>query len=159
MNVFTVSFFGHREVEEPAEVETRLEKLLYDIVTQKEYVEFLIGRDGGFDMLASSVIRRTIKKYGYGNTSFVLVLPYMKAEFRDNEQKFLEYYDEVEICAESSTSHYKAAIQVRNKSMVDRSDLVVCCIQHKGGGAYQTVQYAKKQNHRIVNVALEEVAQ
>ena len=110
MNVFTVSFFGHREVEEPAEVETRLEKLLHDIVTQKEYVEFLIGRDGGFDLLASSVIRRTIKKCSYGNTSFILVLPYMKAEFRDNEQKFLEYYDEVEICAESLTAHYKAAI-------------------------------------------------
>ena len=159
MNVYTVSFFGHREVERPSEIETRLERLLQDLVTKKEYVEFLIGRDGGFDMLASSVIRRIIKKCGCGNTSFVLVLPYMKAEFRDNEQKFLEYYDEVEICADSSTAHYKAAIQVRNKSMVDRSDLVVCCIQHKGGGAYQTVQYAKNQNHRIVNVALEEVVQ
>ena len=64
MNIFTVSFFGHREVERPAEIENRLDKLLHDIITEKEYVEFLIGRDGGFDMLASSVIRRTIKKYG-----------------------------------------------------------------------------------------------
>lgn len=85
MNVYTVSFFGHREIERPSEIEARLERLLQDLVTKKEYVEFLIGRDGGFDMLASSVIRRTIKKYGCGNTSFVLVLPYMKAEYRDNE--------------------------------------------------------------------------
>ena len=159
MDTFTVSFFGHREIERPSEIENRLEKLLRDIVIQKEYVEFLIGRDGEFDLLASSVIRRAIRDYGFGNTSFVLVLPYMKAEFRNNEKRFLEYYDEVEICTESSMAHYKAAIQVRNKSMVDRSDLVVCCIQHKSGGAYQTVQYAKKQNHRIVNVALGEVLQ
>lgn len=159
MDTFTVSFFGHREIEKPSEVENRLEKLLRDIVIQKEYVEFLIGRDGEFDLLASSVIRRTVKKYGFGNTSFVLVLPYMKAEFRNNEKRFLEYYDEVEICADSSAAHYKSAIQVRNKSMVDRSDLVVCCIQRKSGGAYQTVQYAEKQNRRVINVALEEVAQ
>ena len=80
MNIFTVSFFGHREIERPSEVETRLEKLLRDIVIQKEYVEFLIGRDGEFDLLASSVIRRAVRDYGFGNTSFVLVLPYMKAE-------------------------------------------------------------------------------
>ena len=155
MNIFTVSFFGHREVEWSAEIEKRLEKLLYDIVTQKEYVEFLIGRDGEFDIFASWVIRRVIKKYDYGNTAFVLVLPYMKAEYRNNEQLFLEYYDEIEICAESASAHYKAAIQVRNKSMVDRSDLVVCCIQHESGGAYKTVKYAQKRNCRIVNVAKE----
>ena len=125
MNVFTVSFFGHREVEEPAEVEIRLEKLLHDIVTQKEYVEFLIGRDGGFDLLASSVIKRAIRNYGYGDTHFTLILPYMKADYRDNEKHYLDYYDDVEICYESSVSHYKAAIQVRNKRMVDRSDLVM----------------------------------
>ena len=156
MNIFTVSFFGHREIERPSEVETRLERLLGDIVRKKEYVEFLIGREGYFDILASSVIRRTVRRYDFGNTSFVLVLPYMKAEYRDNEQSFLEYYDEVEICAESSVAHYKAAIQVRNRSMVDRSDLVVSCIQHKSGGAYKTVRYAEKQSRRIVNVALDE---
>lgn len=155
MNIFTVSFFGHREVERPAEIENRLDKLLHDIITEKEYVEFLIGRDGEFDFLASSVIKRAIRNYGYGNTHFTLILPYMKADYRDNEKHYLDYYDDVEICYESSVSHYKAAIQVRNKCMVDRSDLVVCCIQHTSGGAYKTVQYAQKRNCRIVNVAEE----
>ncbi|WP_294755503.1 hypothetical protein, partial [uncultured Ruminococcus sp.] len=103
---------------------------MHDLITQKQYVEFLIGRDGEFDLLAASAIRQAVKQYGYGNTSIILVLPYMKAEYRDNEQNYLSYYDEVEICSESSDAHYKSAIQVRNRCMVDRSDLVVCCIQH-----------------------------
>lgn len=77
----------------------------------------------------------------------------MKAEYRDNEKEYLDYYDEVEICAESSAAHPKSAIQVRNRSIVDRSDLVICCIQHKSGGAYQAVRYAEKQGKKIVNLA------
>ena len=153
MNIYTVSFFGHREVEKPTEIEKPLDNLLYDLITQKEYVEFLIGRDGEFDLLASSAIRRAVKNYSSGNVSFILVLPYMRANYRDNEQNFLDYYDEVEICEESSSVHFKSAIQVRNRSMIDRSDLVVCWIQHKSGGAYKTIQYAEKQNRRIINLA------
>ena len=152
MDIYTVSLFGHRHIEQGALVEERLESLLYDLITGKEYVEFLIGRDGEFDLLASSVIKRCINKYGRGNTSLVLVLPYMRAEYRDNEAAFLDYYDEVEICEESARAHYKAAIQIRNRCMVDRSDLVVCCIQHQSGGAYRTVQYAQRHGKMVVEV-------
>ena len=153
MEIYTVSFFGHREVEDAAEIESRLERLLHDLITRKQYAEFLVGRDGEFDLLVASAIRRAVKQYGCGNTSLILVLPYMKAEYRDNEQSYLSYYDEVEICSESSNAHYKSAIQVRNRCIVDRSDLVVCCTQHKRGGAYKTVQYAEKQGKQVRNLA------
>lgn len=107
------------------------------------------GRDGEFDLLVASAIRRAVKQYGYGNTSLILALPYMKAEYRDNEQNYLSCYDEVEICSESSNAHYKSAIQLRNRSMVDRSDLVVCCIQHKS----KTIQYALQQGKQVRNLA------
>ena len=152
MDIYTVSFFGHRYVEKTAEIEQRLEALLHDIISQHEFVEFLIGRDGDFDMLASSVIKRAISKYSNGNTSFILVLPYMKADYRDNEQQYLDYYDEVEICEEAAAAHPKGAIQKRNRSLVDRSDLVICYIQHENGGAFQTVRYAQEQGKEIINL-------
>ena len=153
MNIYTVSFFGHRELERPLEIAKRLDSLLHDVIMQNEYVEFLIGRDGDFDLLASSAIRKAIKKYSFGKTSFILVLPYLRAEYRDNEQNYLDYYDEVEICEESVEAHFKSAIQIRNRNMIDRSDLVICYVQHKNGGAYKTIQYAEKQNCKIVNIA------
>ena len=155
LNIYTVSFFGHRSIERASEVENRFDKLLHELIAQKEYVEFLIGRDGEFDLLASAAIKRTAREYGYGNTHFTLVLPYMKAEYRDNEKEYLDYYDEVEVCAESAGAYPKEAIQIRNRNMVDRSDLVVCCIQHKSGGAYKTMQYAEKQDKHIINLAYE----
>ena len=69
---------------------------------------------------------------------FTLVLPYMKAEYRDNEKEYLDYYDEVEVCEESSEAHPKAAILIRNRYLVYRSDLIVCCIQRESGGAYKS---------------------
>lgn len=54
MDTFTVSFFGHREIENGFEVERCLEEIITDLIRSKEYVEFLVGRDGEFDLLASS---------------------------------------------------------------------------------------------------------
>ena len=152
LSIYTVSFFGHRSIERVSEIENALDKLLYDLIRQKEYIDFLIGRDGEFDLLASAAIKRAVRQYGYGNTHFTLVLPYMKAEYRDNEQEYLDYYDEVEICEESANAHPKSAIQIRNRNLVDRSDLIVCCIQRNSGGAYKTMQYAEKQGKHIINL-------
>ena len=153
MNIYTVSFFGHRYIECWTEIENHLDKLLQNLITQKEYIDFLIGRDGDFDLLASSAVKRAVNRYGFGNTHFTLVLPYMKAEYRDNEKEYLDYYDEVKICAESSDAHPKSAIRIRNRNIVDRSDLIICCIQHKNGGAYETIRYAEKKGKKIINLA------
>ncbi len=152
MEIYTVSFFGHREIENALEVERRLEAEITELIQTKQYIEFLVGREGEFDILAASVVRRVKKQMDYGNCSLIWVMPYMKAEFRDNEKVFLEYYDDVEICEQSAKTHFKSAMQIRNKTMVDRSDLIICCIQHKSGGAYKTVQYAEKQNKDILNI-------
>ena len=153
MDTYTISFFGHRVINRSIDVTERLENIIENFVKSKEYVEFLVGRDGDFDILVSSVICRITKKYNYGNTAHVLVLPYMRAEYRDNEESFLKYYDEVEICEKSCKAHYKSAIQIRNRDMVDRSELVVCYVENQQGGAYATMQYALKQCKKVINVA------
>ena len=39
--------------------------------------------------------------------------------------------------------------------MVDRSDLVICCIERNKGGAYQTMQYARRLEKKIINIRVE----
>ena len=153
MDTYTVCFFGHREIDNPLEVEEQLYDIVLHLLESKEYVEFLVGRNGEFDQLVSSTVRRVKRNYRDDNSALMLVLPYLTAEYENNHQSFHEYYDEIEICQDAAGGHYKAAIQVRNREMVDRSDLVVCCIERKSGGAYQTVLYAKKQNKQIINLA------
>ena len=58
MNLYAVSFFGHRQIDNVFIIEQRLETLIRELLATKEYVEFLVGRDGEFDQLVSSTIRR-----------------------------------------------------------------------------------------------------
>lgn len=153
MNIFTVSFFGHRDITNYFRVAERLEEEISRLIKEKEYVEFLVGREGEFDLLVASTVRRVSKLLSFGNSSLVLVLPYMKAEYQNNEENFNSYYSEVEICEESAGKHFKSAIQIRNRSMIDRSNLVICCIGRETGGAYQSVQYAIKKNVNMINLA------
>ena len=152
MNLYTVSFFGHRQLDNILVIEQRLETLIREFLLSKEYVEFLVGRDGEFDQLVASTVRRCKRTVRDDNNALVLVLPYATAEYRNNEQSFHAYYDEVEICAEAAEKHFKSAHRIRNRTMVDRSDLVVFCVEHNSGGAYQTMQYAKKSNANIINL-------
>ena len=77
----------------------------------------------------------------------------MTAEFRDNEESFYDYYDEIEISQSASNGHFKAAMQTRNKEMVDRSDLIVFYIERPSGGAYKTMSYAIKAGKKCINVS------
>ncbi len=153
MNIYTVSFFGHRQVENFLDIERRLENRLRELMGQKEYVEFLVGRNGEFDQLASSTVLRLKRLMGSEGSALVLVLPYATAEFTNNQGSFYRYYDEIEVSEAASDKHFKSAIQARNREMIDRSDMVICYITHKSNGAYQSVQYARKQGKNIINLA------
>ena len=73
MEVYTVSFFGHRQIDNPVFIDSELEKLIVRLLLEKEYVQFLVGRDGDFDLLVSSsfidangrFVMTTAPTYGY----------------------------------------------------------------------------------------------
>lgn len=152
METFTVSFFGHRYMDNPFPMEKALEELIGSLLQSKEYVEFLVGRNGDFDQLVSSAIRRCKREIRDNNSAHVWVLPYPTADFRNNEDAYREYYDEIEIYG-SVNCHHKAAFQARNRNMVDRSHLTVFCVKQNEGGAYQTMRYAIQQGKPYINLA------
>lgn len=152
LDIFTVSFFGHREIDRFREVERQVESLVFKLIEEKDYVDFLVGRNGEFDQIAAATVRRAKECYR-GKCSLIWVMPYEMAEYRENKKAYDQYYDEVETCPESDGTYPKAAYQIRNRSMVDRSDLVIFYVTHHSGGAYQTMQYAKGKGKTIINIA------
>lgn len=149
----TISLFGHRIIEDYQAVESKLYELLR-IVMQKECgeVEFLVGRNGDFDLMAASVVRKLKKETGNENAFLTLVLPYETAELRNNTESFESYYDSIEICEASADCNFKYAIVARNRDMIDRSDMVVVYVKNESGGAYQALKYAEKNQKRIINL-------
>lgn len=153
LRLYTVSFFGHRIIEDFNRAEKKAKVIIRELILQKEYVEFLVGRGGDFDQIVSSAVKRLQRRIRADNSSLVWVLPYSTAQLRNNEESFQAYYDEIEICDAAQNSHPKRAYQIRNRKMVDRSDLVVFYVEHNSGGAYQTLRYAQDEGKRIINLA------
>ena len=152
MEIYTVSFFGHRRIYNQLYVDRELDELILCLLKEHSYVEFLVGRDGDFDQLVSSAIKCRQRQFGHHNSSHIWVMPYQTSFFRDNEQACYDYYDEIKICEESAIKHFKAAFQTRNKRMVDHSDLVVFYVESNEGGAYQTMKYTAEQGKAYLNL-------
>lgn len=149
---YTVCLFGHRQIENVIEVETALRAVIEKILAEHEYVEFLIGREGEFDILAASALKSIMRNRDDGKCSLTLVMPYLRADFEKNQSEYEAYYDSVELCEQSAAVHPKAAIRIRNRSMVDCADLCVFYVTHPSGGAYQTKQYAEAAGKRIISL-------
>ena len=73
-----------------------------------------------------------------------------------DDESYEKFYDE--ICYPiSSRTHPKAAITMRNKWMIEHSDLLIAFVEEgRKGGALTTLEYAVKQNVEIINLALQE---
>ena len=156
LDIYTVAFFGHRYIDNPLKVEELLEEQIRKLINEKEYVDFVVGRNGEFDQCVSSTVLRVRKNVRDDNSALVLMLPYPTAEYLNNEEYFHDYYTDVEISHTATMAPPKSAIQIRNREMVDRADLVICYIEHENGGAWQTVQFAIKKGKDVINLAQNE---
>lgn len=141
MNIYRVAFIGHREIADFSYVENELYKVITRLVESKEYVEFYMGKNGEFDVLAASVVKRVQGDLGHANNCLILVLPYVVANIKYYE----EFYDEV-IIPVSSKVFPKAAITERNEWMLNNCDLLIACVQHSGGGTAYLFEKALKAN-------------
>ena len=153
MEVYTVSLFGHKEFNNALKVGKLLEQTVRKIIESNEYVEFLIGRNGMFDMFAASVIREVCKECDYGNSSLVLVLPHITPDYKENSKRIDRMYDEIEVCEEAERYNNRLSVGVCNRYMIDRSNLVIGCIERREGGAYKMMMYARDKGKPIINVA------
>ena len=61
MDNYIVCFFGHRYVENHSVIEKKVEEIVRKIIRKTNHVEFLVGRNGEFDQIVSSVIRQVKK--------------------------------------------------------------------------------------------------
>ena len=141
MDIYTVSLFGHRKIDNLRNLEERLGKITRELIRTKTYVDFLIGRNGEFDEYAASVIKRVQKEVGKENNSITLVLPY---KIRGLEY-YEKYYDSIIIPERVCTAYPKSAITLKNRWMIEQSKLVIGYVERDEGGAYNALKYASKR--------------
>lgn len=107
-----------------------------------------MGRNGDFDIMAASVIKRIQKNFRDDNSVMILVLPYPVKDYEYYE----DYYDEIIIPDELHGVHPKVAITERNRWMAANTDVLIAYIRNESGGTAACVRIAEQLGRTVIKI-------
>lgn len=134
-----VAFFGHREC--PDSIYTKLKEIILSLVNQNSKITFLIGDRGMFDSLVLKSVKEICRIYE--SIEYYIVLAY----YKDNNISEPTIYPE-----EVAKSIPKFAISVRNRWIVEKSDIIITYVRRNWGGAYQSKIQAIKKGKKVIEL-------
>ena len=152
-------FTGHRRLtqEKLPGLTLRLDRVL-EALYRRGFRRFFTGGALGFDTLAAQRVLNLQTRFP--DVRLILSLPCgdqsRSWQIRDQYEWLRLRYaaDEVRILA---PAYYPGCMQVRNRYMVERSAICVCCLSHmKNSGTASTVAYALQQEIPVLNLAMED---
>ena len=121
---------------------------------EQGYRYFGCGGALGFDTLAAQTVLRL--REIYPEIRLILVLP-CRDQTRGWKQADVAEYDRIMKAADkvtyTSEQSYGGCMHKRNRHLVDCSSLCICYLTEQSGGTAYTVNYARSQGLKIVNVA------
>ncbi len=138
------AFTGHRVLQSDFSFET-LEREIRKAI-ERGADTFYCGMAIGFDLLAAETVLQL--KTEYGNVKLIACVPFYGQEknfsVKDKEKyrSILKSADEKVIL---SDEYYRGCMQVRNKYMADRADLLITYCKKTTGGTAFTVKYFQKK--------------
>ena len=148
-------FTGHREMSvlPPEEIDAKLTNKLIDLIENEGFTDFRAGGARGFDSFAAMVVLKLKKKYPHIKLHLILPCKGQENRFSPIEKQIysfaLENADSVTYIQER---YSEGVMFVRNRALVDGSDLCIAYLEKLRGGTYQTVNYARKQGVKTINV-------
>ena len=150
--VMVISFIGHRSLQNGERLLKMIEKTILENTNGNEHIVFLCGGYGDFDDLSAHVCRSIKSKRQ--NCELVFVTPYITVAQQEKMKQLVSMglYDSTVYPPLENVPH-KFAIAKRNEWMIDQSDLIIACVAHSFGGAYQGLRYARRKEKHIINLA------
>ena len=109
---------------------------------------FLNGGQGFFDKTCALILHGLKPRYPHIRS--ILVIPY-----RDFWIFNKDVFDEIIYPFEERIEPlltYKTAIPLRNRVLVESAGLAICYVKRVGGGSWKTLQLAKQQGLRIIDL-------
>ena len=144
-----ITFCGHSNCLFSDEEKEELKQLLIKEIRKNPTSKFYLGGYGDFDSLCLRTLRELKKEFQ--DIELIFITPYIDKNY--SKLEFAKYhYDDV-IFPPLESVPRKFAILKRNEWMVDSADLVIAYVKYSWGGAAKTLEYAKRKNKPIINLA------
>ena len=152
---YVVSFFGHDDVIDPPYIVHKIRKLAHQLIRFNEHTIFILKPDMCFDSLASHAIRKERHCLDLGSSEVIEIPPYKNHKFDHRTNFKLKPRDKSSRHKEYKVPHILSADEVRCRSIVDRSDMIICYVDDVVDIAARSVMYAYTQTKKreLVNLA------
>ena len=145
----TITFCGHSNCLFSDEEKQKLKQLLIKEIRKNPTCRFYLGGYGDFDSLCLRTLRELKKEFQ--DIELIFITPYLDKNY--SKLEFAKYhYDDV-IFPPLESVPRKFAILKRNEWMVEEADLVIAYVMYSWGGAAKTLEYARRKNKTIINLA------
>ena len=148
MKTKTCCFVGHSKIYDKEGIKEKLKKEIANLIENYGVTEFYSGGKGDFDWLCARCVNEMRNDYPFIKS--YLILAYMPKKNDDYTNSLLEIFDGT-IYPDIEKTPLRYAILKRNQWMVDNSDFLISYIEHEFGGAYKTLEYARRKKHIIIN--------
>lgn len=147
----TCAFTGHRQLSGDFDlcVLERVAEKLVKLGTRR----FLFGAAAGFDLISAECILRLKKTYK--DITLCACIPFTGQDNYYSCKEKLRYENILKACDEKivlSDGYYNGCMHMRNRYLVDNSDVLVSYLRQNRGGTYYTVNYARKNNKKIIEI-------
>ena len=146
-----ISFAGHAFLPSNNDLKEIIKDQIRKNITSSDFITFYLGGYGAFDEICALACRELKKEYK--NVELVYVTPYISLQKQDEIKKMknLNLYD-TSIYPPIENTPPKLAILKRNEWMMKNADLVIVYVDHNYGGAYRSLQVAKRSKKCIINI-------
>ena len=144
----TITFAGHSIVSLRGKIQKLVKEQICRNITRTEKMTCYLGGYGEFDAICSSVCREL--KQEYSGIEVIYVTPYIPLQAQGKKQA-TEIYDAT-IYPPIENVPPRFAILKRNEWMIAHADLLIAYVDHSYGGAYQSLQIAKRKKKKIINI-------
>lgn len=145
-------FAGHSSLLNRDTISQKLSSKIEDLIINNCITEFWVGNYGAFDSLSAFLVYELKKKYPFIELN--LIVPYLTAEITNNKNLYFDIFDNILIADIPEKTPKQFHIIKCNEYMIKKSDFLICFVDFHWGGAYKTLEYAKRQKHiKIFNIA------
>lgn len=146
-----ITFAGHAFISSNNRVKEIVKEQIKNHVDSSGHITCYLGGYGNFDEICACACRE-LKQEHY-DIEVVYVSPYLslqeQAKIKEMQRSGL--YD-ASIYPPIEKTPPRFAISKRNEWMMTNADLIIAYVNHSYGGAYKSLQVAKRKNKKIINI-------
>ena len=146
-----VTFIGHAIIPSKSKVKEMVKEIMRMYVFGEDPVICYLGGYGDFDEICALACKELKKEFA--SIELVYVTPYL----RSSQQEKIKMMQSYGLCDSSlyppiENTPPKFAISKRNEWMVSNAEIIISYTNHNYGGAYQSLEIAKRKKKRIINI-------